>query len=99
LDNCRIHFPKATEQFIIENHIARVPHPPYSADLAPLDFWPFRHVKNSLVGRTFDEPEQLLEPITKFLTEIQPAEVLAVLSHWVERVWWVLENNGDCYHE
>jgi transposase len=34
LDNCRVHFSKATEQFITENHIGRVPHPPYSPDLA-----------------------------------------------------------------
>jgi transposase len=85
LDNCRLHFSKATEQFITENHIGRVPHPPYRLDLAPSDFWLFGHVKTSLVGQTFDEPEQLLEIITKFLNEIQPPEVIAVFSHWVER--------------
>jgi hypothetical protein len=56
-------------------------------------------VKTSLVGQTFDEPEQLLETITKFLNEIQPPEVVAIFSHWVERVRWALENNGDYYHE
>jgi hypothetical protein len=25
--------------------------------------------------------------------------VVAVFSHWVERVRWVLGNNGDSYHE
>jgi hypothetical protein len=30
LDNCRVHFSKATEQFITENHIGRVPNPPYT---------------------------------------------------------------------
>jgi hypothetical protein len=48
---------------------------------------------------TFDEPEQLPEAITKFLDEIEPPEVVATFSHWVERVRWVLENNGDYYHE
>jgi histone-lysine N-methyltransferase SETMAR len=76
-----------------------VPHPPYSPDLAPSDFWLFGDVKTSLVGQTFDEPEQLLEAITEFLNEIQPPEVAAVFSHWVERVRWVLENNGDYSHE
>jgi hypothetical protein len=33
------------------------------------------------------------------LDEIQPPEVVAVISHWVEVVRWVLENNGDHYHE
>jgi histone-lysine N-methyltransferase SETMAR len=86
LDNYRVHFSKAPEQFITENHIGRVPHPPYSPDLAPPDFWLFGHMKSSLVGQTFEEPEQLLEAITKFVNEIQPPEVVAVFSHSAERV-------------
>jgi hypothetical protein len=56
-------------------------------------------VKTSLVGQTCDEPEQLMEALTEFLNEIQQPEVVAVFSHWVERVQWVLESNGDYYHE
>jgi hypothetical protein len=99
LDNCRVDFSKATAQSITENHIGRVPHLRYSPDLAPSDFWLFGHVKTSLVGQTFDEPEQLLDAITEFLNEIQPPAVVAVFNHWVERVRWVLENNGDYYCE
>jgi histone-lysine N-methyltransferase SETMAR len=99
LDNCRVYFSKATQQFVTENHIGLVPHPPYSPDLAPSDFWLFGHVKTSLVGQTFDEPEQLLEVITEFLNEIQPPEAVAVFSHWVESVRWVLGNSGDDHHE
>jgi histone-lysine N-methyltransferase SETMAR len=69
LDNCRVHFSKATKPFITENHIGQVPHPPYSPDLPPSDFWLFGHMKTSLVGQTFDEPKQLLEVITEFLNE------------------------------
>jgi hypothetical protein len=50
LDNCRVHFSKATEQFITENHIGRVPHLPYSPYLAPSDFvaiqWKMIHLIN-----------------------------------------------------
>jgi hypothetical protein len=99
LHNCQIHFSKATEQFITENHIGRVTHLACSPDLAPLDFWLFGYVKTSLVGQTFDEPEQLLEAITKFLNEIQPPEIIAIFSHWVGRMQWVLENDRDYYHE
>jgi hypothetical protein len=56
-------------------------------------------VKTLLVGQTFDEPEQLLDAITEFLNEIQPPDVVAIFSHWVKRVRWALENNGDYYHE
>jgi histone-lysine N-methyltransferase SETMAR len=86
LDDCRVHFSKAVEQFITENHIGSVLHPPYSPDLARSDFCLFGHAKISLVGQTFDEPEQLLEAITEFLNESQPPEAVAVFSHWAERV-------------
>jgi histone-lysine N-methyltransferase SETMAR len=99
LDNCRVHFSKATGQFIAENHIGRVPHPPYSPDLAPSRFWLFGHLRTSLVGQTFDELEQLPEAMSEFLNEIQRPEVVAVCSHWAERAPWVLENNGDYHHE
>jgi histone-lysine N-methyltransferase SETMAR len=99
LDNCRVHFSKVTEQFITENHIGRVRHPPHSPDLAPSEIWLFSHVKTSPAGQTSDEPEQMLEAITEFLNEIQPPEVVAVFSHWVEMMQWVFENNGDYYHD
>jgi hypothetical protein len=56
-------------------------------------------VKSSLVVRTFDEPYQFPEAINEFSDEIQPSELEAVFSHWVERVGWILENNGDYHHE
>jgi histone-lysine N-methyltransferase SETMAR len=80
LDNYRVHFSKASEQFITEGYIGRVPHPPYSPHLAPSDFWLFGHVKTSLIGQAFDEPEQLLEALTEFLSDIQPPEVIAVFA-------------------
>jgi hypothetical protein len=55
LDKRRVHFSKATEQFITENHIVRVFHPPYSPDIAPSGFRLFGHVTTLLVGQTFDE--------------------------------------------
>jgi transposase len=99
LDNCRVDFSRVAEQFIAQNHISRVRQPAYSPDLAPSDFWPFRHLKNSLAGWRFDDPEELLESITSFLEEVQPAELHVVFSQWLEMVRWVLENNGDDYHE
>jgi histone-lysine N-methyltransferase SETMAR len=81
LDNCRVNFSRVTEQFIARNHVSRVPQPAYSPDLAPSDFWLFGHLKNSLTGRMFDDPEELLDGITTFLEEVQPSELHIVFSH------------------
>jgi hypothetical protein len=97
-DNSRVHFSRGAEQFIAQNHISRVAQPASSPDLARSDFWLFGHLKNSLADRMFDDPEERLDGITSLLEEIQPSELHVVFSHWVERVRWVLENNGDYYH-
>jgi hypothetical protein len=99
LNNCRVHFSRAAEQFIAQNHISRVPQLAYSPDLARSDFWFFGHLKNSLAGRMFHDPEELLDGITSFLAEIRPLQLHVVFGHRVERVRCALENNGDYSHE
>jgi histone-lysine N-methyltransferase SETMAR len=37
----------------------QLPHPPYSPDLAPSDFYLFRHLKKFLRGRHFRDNEDL----------------------------------------
>jgi hypothetical protein len=44
------------EQFFVENQPLHVPHPPYSPDLAPSDFWLFERIKTGLAGRSLAEP-------------------------------------------
>jgi hypothetical protein len=64
-----------------------------------LDLWLFGHPKDSLVGWTFDKPEELLEGITSVLEELQPSELQVIFSHWANRVRWILENNRVSSHE
>jgi hypothetical protein len=52
--------------------MAVVPHPPYSPDLAPCDFFLFPKMKIKLKGRRFDtgeeiqaEPQTVLNTLTK----------------------------------
>jgi hypothetical protein len=94
LDNCRVHFSKVTEQLFIENQLLHVPHPPYSPDLAPSDFWRFGRIKTGLAGRSFAEPEELLEGAREILEGIPAAELRAVFKGWVDRVRWVIAQNG-----
>jgi hypothetical protein len=97
LDSCRVHFSKVTEQSLIENQLLCVPHPPYSPDLAPSDFWLFGRIKTGIAGRSFTEPEELLECIGAFLEGIPAAELTAVFGSWIDRVRWVITHHGQHY--
>jgi hypothetical protein len=49
-----------------KNPLVTVLHPPCSPDLAPSDFWPFRHIKTSFASRLFNDADEL-EAVVEFL--------------------------------
>jgi len=56
-ENARSHTSVLTHQFLAKNKIAVIPHPPYSPDFAPCDFFLFPKMKLKLKGRRFDNIE------------------------------------------
>jgi hypothetical protein len=58
-DNAGPHAKCVTER-MDHNSLQRAPHPPYSADLAPSDFYLFRCVKYQLLGHGFTEGAELV---------------------------------------
>jgi hypothetical protein len=45
----------------------------------------------------FPSYEELLDPIGEVVTCIESETLTAVFEHWMERLEWVSENNGDHY--
>ncbi|KAI6651243.1 Mariner transposase [Oopsacas minuta] len=58
-DNASSHTPLRTREFLENYRIGTLPHPPYSPDLAPCDFWLFPKLKDQLRGRRFFSNEEL----------------------------------------
>ncbi|KAI6647054.1 Transposase [Oopsacas minuta] len=54
-DNRRPHKSLAVRQKIKDMDVHEVPHPPYSPDIAPCNFWLFRKLKDNLFGREFED--------------------------------------------
>jgi hypothetical protein len=52
----------------------------------------------TLAGQQFPGREDLLTDIQEFLSEIQSSELELVFRHWIERVQWVLDNDGHYFH-
>jgi histone-lysine N-methyltransferase SETMAR len=47
------------------------PHPPYSPDLAPSDFYLFGYIKRCLAGPSFEDADQLLAAVEGALEDIE----------------------------
>jgi len=58
-DNTPSHTSILAHRFPVKNKIAVIPHPPYSPDLAPCDFFLFPKMKLKPKGRRFDTIEEI----------------------------------------
>ena len=58
-DNARAHAALLTRRVLTENNMTVVPHPPYSPDLAPSDFFLFPKLKMKLKGRRFHMVDEI----------------------------------------
>jgi hypothetical protein len=96
-DNARSHTARKCRTFCAENGLQLAPHPPYSPDLAPSDFFLFGYVKAKLQGMEFLSDQELLEAIREVVSGIASDTLNAVFEEWMERLEWVSKNNGDSY--
>jgi histone-lysine N-methyltransferase SETMAR len=96
-DNARAQTAQKYRTFYEENGLRLAPHPPYSPDLAPSDFFLFGYVKEHLKGIAFPSCEELLGAIGEVGTGIESETLTAVFEHWMERLEWMSKSNGD-YH-
>ncbi|CAH1984058.1 unnamed protein product [Acanthoscelides obtectus] len=56
-DNASSHTAQRTRQYLTEENVELLDHPPYSPDLSPNDLFTFPKIKNRLRGQRFQSPE------------------------------------------
>jgi hypothetical protein len=71
------------------------PHPPYSPDLVPPDFYLFGYVKRCLAGLSFEDADQLLAAVEGVLEGIEKVTLQAVLLEWMDRLRKCIATNGE----
>jgi hypothetical protein len=71
------------------------PHPPYSPDLAPSDFYLFGYDKRCLAGLLFEDVDQLLAAVEGVLEGIEKLTLQAVFLEWLDRLRKCIAINGD----
>jgi [histone H3]-lysine36 N-dimethyltransferase SETMAR len=65
-DNARPHTSLVTRQKLLQLGWDILPHPPYSPDLAPSDYYLFRSLQNFLDGKTFTSNEEVKHHLDQF---------------------------------
>jgi transposase len=71
------------------------PHPPYSPDLAPADFFLFPKLKTTLKGRRFQAIEEIQENAIRELRAITESAFQETFQQWKKRWEWCIASRGD----
>lgn len=91
-DNAR---PHLIDDYLKKKKITKLPHPPYSPDLAPSDFFLFGYLKMKLEGWTFKTEKGLLKKINSILYEIPKEMFQNAFKEWKLRLNEVIRRGGD----
>ena len=66
-DNAPVHNSILVTDYLTKMGIKTVPHPPYSPDLAPCDFWLFPKLKENLRGCHYETIKEMKEAVTRVI--------------------------------
>jgi transposase len=95
MDNSMCHNGTKITEKLEKRHIVRAPHPPYSPDLSPCDFWFFGILKRKMKEPVFQSEEQSLAAITENWNELTFEDIQRVFHNRMERLIWVIANSGE----
>ena len=94
-DNAPGHTAASTQLEIDLLGFQQLSHPPYSPDLAPMDFRVFPVVKEQLRGLRFDCNQELKTATRKIVQEFDSKWYEDTYDMWVRRCEKCLRVNGD----
>jgi histone-lysine N-methyltransferase SETMAR len=97
MDNSRCDNRKKITAKIKHRRLVRAPHPPYSPDHSPFDFWLFGLMKHSLKDRKIQGVQGLISERTDIWDDLTFEDVQTVFLDWMERLSWAINNNGEYY--
>lgn len=96
-DNARPHVSKKMIEFFEKKKIELVPHPPYSPDLAPCDFFLFPTLKNMLKGIHFQSNEEIISTVKTCYRRLSKNGFQSVYEAWSRRWKKCIALGGDYF--
>jgi histone-lysine N-methyltransferase SETMAR len=99
MDNSPIHKPKVAIQKIVSMRVKLAPHPPYSPNLAPSDFFLVGYIKQKIAGHEFVSPDDLLEAIREEFERLSKSFLESLFDEWLIRLQTYLDYQGSYFLE
>lgn len=96
-DNAASHKAQIITEYLQEEKIFLLPHPPYSPDLAPCDFFLFPRIKKELKNRHFDNVENLARAIQAITDSIPKEDYQKSFENWKIRLQQCIDHYGNYF--
>lgn len=96
-DNAPCHKSKVVTDFLNKEKVKVLPHPPYSPDLSPCDFFLFPRLKKHLAGRRYGSRHALGSGIYQFLLSIPQNDYELAFKKWIKRLKLCIANDGEYF--
>jgi hypothetical protein len=96
-DNESCHAAPSVRDFLAKHSIPVVPHPPYSPDLAPCDFFLFPRLKSILKGKRFQDVAEIQLITTRQLQAIPKQAYQTCIEKWKDRCDRCIQSGGSYF--
>ncbi|CAH1997356.1 unnamed protein product [Acanthoscelides obtectus] len=83
---CKLTHSSKTRQYLTEENVELLDHPPYSLNLSPSDFFTFPKIKNRLRGQRFQSPEEAVDAFKNAVLDLPANEWNKCFENWFERM-------------
>lgn len=94
-DNSPIHKSQKSKQKPDELGFTLLPHPAYSPDIAPSDFWLFEFIDRSRIALEAVDDNHLISQVQDVLEKIDKTVLGVVFNEWIRRLHMVIESGGE----
>ncbi|CAH1956819.1 unnamed protein product [Acanthoscelides obtectus] len=91
-DHASSHTAQKTRQYLTEENVELLDHPPYSFDLSPNDFFTFPKIKNSLRGEAVDA-------FKNAVLDLPAKEWNKCFENWFERMQMCISLRGEYFEK
>ncbi|CAH1986495.1 unnamed protein product [Acanthoscelides obtectus] len=94
-DNASSHTAQKTRQYLTEENVELLDHPPYS----PNDFFTFPKIKIRLRGQRFQSPEEAVDAFKTAVLDLPANEWNKCFENWFERMQMCINLRGEYFEK
>ncbi|CAH1992572.1 unnamed protein product [Acanthoscelides obtectus] len=94
-DNASTHTSQKTRQYLTEENVDLLDHPPFSPHLSNNDFFTFPKIKNRLRGQRFQSSEEAVDAFKNAVFDLPANEWNKCFENWFERMQMCINLRGE----